>query len=224
MDLVIRPKPETFIANYYSNEEASKVINISKNSLMELPVLFAAFYGLRRSEIVGLKWDCFNFDEDVFMIRHTVTAIFLDGHITLIEEDRAKSEASIRSLPLVAPVKERLLTLREQQKKYRRLCGKSYNTDFLDYVCVDQAGNRIKPNYITCTFTALLAKAKMRIIRFHDLRHTCASLLLANGVSLKDIQAWLGHSDIQTTARYAHVDMRNKKASANTMLNVISLQ
>lgn len=59
----------------------------------------------------------------------------------------------------------------------------------------------------------------MRVIRFHDLRHTCASLLLANGVSMKQIQEWLGHSDFSTTANiYAHLDYHSKLMSADAML------
>ena len=223
MELVIRPKPETFIGSYYSKEEVKEILECSKNSKLELPILFASFYGLRRSEIVGLRWDCVNFDDDTFMIRHTVTQTYVDGHTILVEEDRAKSSSSIRSLPLVAPVKEKLLSQRKQQAEYMRICGNSYNNDYLDYICVNQIGDRIKPNYITDSFTKLLERNGLRKIRFHDLRHTCASLLVANGVSMKDIQEWLGHSDIQTTSRYAHIDMNNKKASANIMLDVANL-
>ena len=63
-----------------------------------------------------------------------------------------------------------------------------------------------------------------RKIRFHDLRHSCASLLFANGVSLKEIQEWLGHSDIATTADiYSHLDFKSKISSANLMDDVLKL-
>ena len=62
-------------------------------------------------------------------------------------------------------------------------------------------------------------------IRFHDLRHTCASLLLANGISMKEIQEWLGHSSYNTTANiYAHVDSSSKENSANTISNIFNTE
>ena len=77
----------------------------------------------------------------------------------------------------------------------------------------------MKPNFITQHFEILLAKNKLKKIRFHDLRHSCASLLYANGVSLKEIQEWLGHSDISTTSNiYTHLDFSSKVSSANAIL------
>ena len=78
----------------------------------------------------------------------------------------------------------------------------------------------ISPNYISSAFPKLLEKNGLRKIRFHDLRHSCASLLLANNVPMKQIQEWLGHSDFSTTANiYAHLDYSSKVASADAMLN-----
>ena len=77
----------------------------------------------------------------------------------------------------------------------------------------------LKPNFITQHFDILLAKHRLKKIRFHDLRHSCASLLYANGVSLKEIQEWLGHSDISTTSSiYTHLDFSSKVSSANAIL------
>ena len=72
-------------------------------------------------------------------------------------------------------MKERLLEAKKQQEENRKLCGRSYNKEYLGYVCVDVIGNLIKPNYVSSTFGKLLAKNNLRHIRFHDLRHTCAS-------------------------------------------------
>ena len=77
----------------------------------------------------------------------------------------------------------------------------------------------MKPNFITQHFEILLAKNKLKKIRFHDPRHSCASLLYANGVSLKEIQEWLGHSDISTTSNiYTHLDFSSKVSSANAII------
>lgn len=105
------------------------------------------------------------------------------------------------------------------QEHYRELCANSYCTDYPDYIYVDEMGNRIKPDYITREFPKLLAKFGLRRIRFHDLRHSCASLLLASGVPMKQIQEWLGHSDFSTTANiYAHLDYNSKISSAEALL------
>lgn len=81
-------------------------------------------------------------------------------------------------------------------------------------------GDLIKPHYVTESFPKLLKAKGMRQIRYHDLRHSCASLLLANGVPMKQIQEWLGHSDFSTTANiYAHLDYSSKLTSADAMLN-----
>ena len=87
------------------------------------------------------------------------------------------------------------------------------------YVCVNEIGDLIKPHYVTERFPKLLKANGLRHIRFHDLRHSCASLLLKNGVPMKQIQEWLGHSDFSTTANiYAHLDYSSKLLSADAML------
>ncbi len=85
----------------------------------------------------------------------------------------------------------------------------------------EEINELVKPGYITQHFPLILQKNGMRKIRFHDLRHSCASLLYANGVSLKEIQEWLGHSDISTTSNiYTHLNFNSKIASANAILGV----
>ncbi|NLO84708.1 MAG: site-specific integrase [Clostridiales bacterium] len=107
---------------------------------------------------------------------------------------------------------------------YRKLCGRSYCKDYLEYIYVDEMGSRMKPNYISCGFPILLKQNGLRRIRFHDLRHSCTSLLLANGVPMKQIQEWLGHSDFTTTANiYAHLDYKSKLSSADAMLGMLCL-
>ena len=85
-------------------------------------------------------------------------------------------------------------------------------------------GNLFNPKTLSAVFSRLLEKASLRHIRFHDLRHSCASLLLANDVPMKQIQEWLGHSDISTTANiYSHLDYKSKLTSANVMDNILTL-
>ena len=184
----------------------------------------AAFYGLRRSELLGLRWDAFDFDKDTITVRHILTEVLVDGKMQLYEADRAKTKSSLRSLPLVGQFKAQLLALREQQERNREICGNSYNTQYLGYVFVDEMGNIFKPGYVSNSFCKLLREKGLRHIRLHDLRHSCASLLLKNGVPMKQIQEWLGHSDISTTSNiYAHLDYSSKVLSASTMEGALKL-
>ncbi len=223
-DRIERPKKEHFVGSFYDANEVNRLFEISKETKLELPILFGAFYGMRRSEALGVKWDAIDFEKDTITIKHTITCADIDGKKLIIAADRTKNKSSMRTLPLVPFVKERLLELQEEQKENRRLCGRSYKKDYLGYVCVNEIGDLIKPNYVSGQFPKLLEAHGLRRIRFHDLRHSCASLLLANGVPMKQIQDWLGHSDFSTTANiYAHLDYSSKLNSAEAMLNGLGL-
>ena len=223
-DKVERPKKDRYVGSFYDADEVNALFEAAKGSKLELPILFGAFYGLRRSEAIGLKWDAIDFDQNTITIRHTVTSCDLDGKRVLVASDTTKTKSSMRTLPLVPFMRERLLALKEEQKENRRLCGRSYIKDYLEYVCVNEIGDLIKPHYVTTAFPDLLKANGMRHIRYHDLRHSCASLLLANGVPMKQIQEWLGHSDFSTTANiYAHLDYSSKLTSADAMLNGLGL-
>ena len=114
--------------------------------------------------------------------------------------------------------------VKEQQEYNQKICGDCYNQEYLGYVFVDAMGNLIQPDSVTTGFPQLLKENGLRRIRFHDLRHSCASLLLKEGVPMKQIQEWLGHSDISTTANiYAHLDSQSKNLSAWTMANTLTL-
>ena len=219
-DKVERPKKDRYVGSFYDADEVNALFEAAKGSKLELPILFGAFYGLRRSEAIGLKWDAIDFDQNTITIRHTVTSCDLDGKRVLVASDTTKTKSSMRTLPLVPFMRERLLALKEEQQENRRLCGRSYIKEYLEYVCVNEIGDLIKPHYVTESFPKLLKAKGMRQIRYHDLRHSCASLLLANGVPMKQIQEWLGHSDFSTTANiYAHLDYSSKLTSADAMLN-----
>ena len=223
-DKVERPKKDRFVGSFYDADEVNALFEAAKGSKLELPILFGAFYGLRRSEAIGLKWDAIDFDQNTITIRHTVTSCDLDGKRILVASDTTKTKSSMRTLPLVPFMRERLLALKDEQKDNRRLCGRSYIKDYIGYVCVNEIGDLIKPHYVTESFPKLLKANGLRHIRYHDLRHSCASLLLANGVPMKQIQEWLGHSDFSTTANiYAHLDYSSKLTSADAMLNGLGL-
>ena len=218
-DKVQRPRKERFEVIPYKEAELDALFRAVKGTNLELGVILAAFYGLRRSEVCGLKWSAIDFERKTITIRHTVTQAMVDGKITLIEKDRTKTKSSHRTLPLVKPFEDLLYAIRDKQDANRRICGDCYCKNYKDYVYVNEMGELIKPNYLTQAFPEFLEKNRLRRIRFHDLRHSCASLLYSQGVALKDILEWLGHSDIATTSNiYTHLDYSSKVASAEAII------
>lgn len=211
------PVPEHFQASFYNSTDMFKLLEVVKGTKLEVIVMLG-FYGLRRSEIVGLKWDAVDFEHNSISIQYTVTEYMKDGKKIIQGKPRTKNKSSRRTLPMIPPLKVKLLALKEKQETLQKYCRESYIKQYLEFICVDDIGNLIKPDYITQTFRKLLEKSGLRIIRFHDLRHSCASLLLANGISMKEIQEWLGHSTFKTTADiYAHLAFDSKLTSANAL-------
>lgn len=221
---VDRPKKNDFQPVFLDAAELQKLFKIIKGTKLELPVLVAAFYGLRRGEVCGLKWNAIDFERGCITIKRTVTSVQLSGKMQIIEQDSAKTKSSMRTLPLVGSFREYFLQVKEAQELNKKVCGNCYNYEYDGYVFVDEMGERMKPDYLTSQFPAFIQRHRMRKMRFHDLRHSCASLLLANGVPLKQIQEWLGHSDFSTTANiYAHLDYSSKLSSAQAMVGGMSL-
>lgn len=224
-DLIERPRKDKFVGSIYDAAELDVLFGIVRGLRIEMAVILGAFYGLRRSEVVGLKWNAIDFKKKTITIKHTVTEVTIDGKMITVEKDRTKTKSSYRTLPLVKPFEELLLKLKAEQEENRRVCGKTYCKDYLGYIYVNELGERIKPNYITQNFSIILNNNNLKKIRFHDLRHSCASLLYANGVSLKEIQEWLGHSDISTTSNiYTHLDFNSKISSANAIIDIFPVQ
>ena len=203
----------------YGKLDGENAFIFAERDPIELGVILAAFYGLRRSEVVGLKWDAIDFEKKTISIKHTVTQVNVDGKNITVQKDRTKTKSSYRTLPLVPPFEELLRRLKQEQLVNQKVCGAAYCKKYLDYIYVNAMGELVKPNFITQHFEIVLKNHGLKKIRFHDLRHSCASLLYANGVSLRDIQEWLGHSDIGTTSNiYTHLDYSSKVSSANAIL------
>ena len=221
---VERPRKEKFIGSFYDKKEINTLFDIIQGHPLEVAIKLAAFYGLRREEIIGLKWTAIDFENNTLTIQHTVTECNLNGKHIEVASDTAKTDSSLRTMPLVTNFREMLLAKKEKQEHYRKLCGRSYCKEYLNYIFVNEMGERWKPRYLSDGFKRILEQNGLRRIRFHDLRHTCASLLLANNVPMKKIQEWLGHSDFSTTANiYAHLDFQSKISSAEAMLTGLDM-
>ncbi len=219
------PKRQKYIAEHYNQDELNQLFEVIKGDPAEVAIILTAYYGLRRSEVLGLKWSAIDFKEKTLCIRHTVCKTVLDGQQIVVQKDTTKNKASIRTLPLIPEIEELLLETKKKQEACRKKAKGSYCKDYLDYVCVDSLGVLLKPDYLTQHFEIIIKKNKPKKIRYHDLRHSCASLLLANGVSLKEIQDWLGHSDYSTTANiYSHLEYGAKLKSAGKISETLNIK
>ena len=145
-----------------------------------------------------------------------------NGEQAIIAKDRAKNKASCRSLPLVPQFRELLLKMKAHQQYCAELCGDCYTHS--DYIFVNDIGQPYNPNYITQHFALILEKNNLRKIRYHELRHSCASLLLKNRVSMSEIQSWLGHSTYTATANfYAHLDTGANDKTGQAMADTLDI-
>ena len=170
-DKVDRPKKNSFQPVFLSAEEMQKMFEALRGTKLELPVLVAAFYGFRRGEVLGLKWDAIDFERGTISVIRTVTTITVDGKQTEIEQQSAKTKSSLRTLPLIGSFREYFLQVKEAQELNKQVCGNCYNHEYDGFVFVDELGERMRANYLTSAFPKFLESHGLRRMRFHDLRH-----------------------------------------------------
>lgn len=212
-DIVIPTSREVkFTPSCYTAQQVYDLLNVIKGDVIETAVLLAATYGLRRSEILGLTWDNVDFTNNRLQIFQT--AVKTDKG-TLYQE-RTKNKTSRRVLPLSVDVKAHLLEQYNYQQQMRLIFGSTYTDNNL--VCKRENGEPLLPNYVTKHFQIILLSNGLPKIRFHDLRHSAATILLENGFNMKEVSEWLGHCDINTTMNiYAHVGYKSKEDMAERL-------
>jgi integrase len=204
---VTLPKIEKYIPEFYSVEQLEKLMSVSKNHDLETAIILAIHYGLRRGEILGLRWRDVSFKEKSILIKNT--RVKVKSRIT----KKPKTQSSIRSYPLINNIHTHLQKVYEKQKEYKTLFGSEYIEN--DYICKYPNGKLYSTDKVSKNFRNLLKQNNMPFIRFHDIRHSTASYLLKLGLTMKEIQEWLGHSDFNLTMNtYSHIDTAMKKNAA----------
>lgn len=208
---VVLPKTERYETDYYTEAQVKDLfVALLDDPLLPL-VKITAKFGLRRSELLGLQWDSIDFERKTLTIRHTVSKV-----TEVVAKDKTKNASSRRTFPLSPEDLEIFKQAKCQEEQNRIAFGSEYQEN--QYVFKWADGHTYSPDYVSHRFNDLLKKHNLPHIRFHDLRHSCASLLITLGWTLKDIQEWLGHSDIKMTANiYAHIAMDRKKDMAASL-------
>lgn len=174
-----------------------------------------AYYGLRRSEILGLKWSAIDFKQKTVSIEHTVVRVR-----TVSAADTTKTYSSKRVLNLFDTAEKCLLKIRMEQDANRAFFKGDYkNTD--NYIFTWEDGRSYDPNYISNLFKRATKEFGRPEITLHKLRHSCASMLINKGWDIKKLQYWLGHTDTQTTLNiYAHFNRQRLNTSDNDLSEI----
>lgn len=221
-DRVKRPKKNKHISSFYTKEEILTLLDIAKDDPIYIPIVLSAYYGFRRSETLGMRWSAIDFENKTITVNHKVTELTENGKTIVYAEDKLKTKSSYRTLPLIPVVEEKLLEHKAKLERNQKLFGNSYCKEYMDYVCVDEMGKLFRPNFVSDHFGWLLKKYGLKKITFKELRHSCASMLVAEGIPMKSIQEWLGHSNFSTTADiYSHIDYHAKQQSAAAIGNAL---
>lgn len=221
-DNVVLPRKEKHIANYYTLDELNNLISFVKGKPLEPVVLLASWFGLRRGEIIGLKWDCIDFQNKTI----SIVGVMKDrGDPDKKREmyycPTPKTSSSIRLLPMPQAAIDYLSALKAKQDE-RKATDEYYNHDWDDFVCVWDNGNILTLDYVSHMFPRLSEKAGLRRLKLHELRHTNISLLLESGANMRELVDWAGHSNYSTTADiYSHIQYSAKKKLASMLENII---
>ena len=214
-DFATVPKQVKYKPTILSEEEAVDLLQKVKDTNLEIPVNLALALGLRRGEVCGLQWSDINFADKTVNICHNM--ICLDGKASI---GKTKTESSERTILMPDFLIEMLRTHKVEQAKIRLQLGSEYHNN--DLVVCKPNGDPVFTSTLSQSFHRFLEKNDIRSIRFHDLRHLNATIMLAHGVPMKIASARLGHSNIQTTMDiYTHVDVKMQVDAAEELNNAL---
>ncbi|WP_409471577.1 tyrosine-type recombinase/integrase [Streptomyces sp. HC307] len=204
------PRPRRF--EPLTADEARQFLAATRGHRLHALFELALHTGLRKGELLGLHWEDLDLDAGTAAIRRTLQRTSAGGLTTL----PTKTRASERRIALPARCLHSLKLHREQQQREREAAGTSWQRS--GHVFVTVQSGPIDPTNLSRAFATLLRKAGLRRIRFHDLRHSTATLLLEQGVELVVIKELLGHAHIGVTATvYAHVRLRLQRDAIDTL-------
>lgn len=204
------PRPRRFTP--LTAAEARQFLRAAETDRLHALYELALRTGLRKGELLGLRWEDLDLNVGTASIRHSLQRTRTGGLTAL----PTKTRASERRIALPTGCVQSLESHRERQRKERTVSGTGWKDS--DLVFATPTGGPLDPANLTRRFHGLLDRAGLRRIRFHDLRHSTATLLLEQGVDLVVIKELLGHAHIGVTAGvYAHVRLRLQRQAIDTL-------
>jgi integrase len=215
--LVTLPRSIRYVPTILSADQAKTLLGFIMGHKHEALFTVALTLGLRRGETLGLRWRDINFETSRMTVRHSLENVKGKGaRLTDTKSDKSKRELRIPQICLIA-----LERHRNSQAKQIQWAGTKWKDQ--DFVFTTSLGTPMNPDEISHVFPEVLKAAKLPKVRFHDLRHTCASLLLSLGVPAKLVQETLGHSTYQLTMdTYSHMIPALRNEVADRMDEILS--
>ena len=196
---VVLPKLKRYKAKVYDLEMIHRLLDVAKGTEMYLPILLCVTAGLRRGELLALRWHNIDFKNNVLQVRSNMVR----GEEDFIIKS-PKTEAGIRDIRVGSEV---MAVLREERKRYLEdaiMQGIGFQN--LNFVIHQKNGAPIRPDSMSQKWRRFLENNRLPSIRFHDLRHSNATALIQAGVNPRVVQQRLGHSDVNITLNtYTHV-------------------
>ena len=209
---IMVPKKEP---SFYTVEQCNALLNIIRDTPLYNMVYITFIYGLRRSELMGLKWDAIDFNNHTISIKHTVVV-----NSTVVRKDKTKNASSKRVYPMLPDIEKLLLSMKEEKENNKKIFGNCYIDN--EYVFVKADGSAYYPSYPSHELAKIIKNNNLPYIRWHDLRHSTASMLIEKGWHMKDIQDWLGHNDIGTTMNiYGHTNVHHKRDISQSLSTIL---
>ena len=216
------PKSDKKERSYLDDKEAIELINCLNHepSQFKTMVIMLIYTGMRRGEICGLKWSDVDFNNKILNIQRNILYLPNLG----IFEDTTKTESSKRAIKVSDIVIQLLQSQKISQNKKRIKCGDQWSDN--NYIFTQWNGKPIHPDSLTGWFHKFLEKHNFpEGISIHSLRHTNASLLIANGVNLTTVSKRLGHSNTATTTQiYAHAIKNADEMASDTLQNILNIK
>jgi integrase len=205
------PRVEEEEKTYLTPEQAKHFLQVAQSDQLAPLYVVALYLGLRKGEVLGLKWEQVDLEHRTLSVVGALQEI--RGKLQIV---KPKTKKSIRTLPLPGAVVQALRDHRLNQAETQLRAGGTWTKS--DFVFTTSKGTPINPSNLTRSFHALLKKAGLPQMPFHNLRHTCASLLASQGVSQRVAMEILGHSDIRLTQNiYTHVYDPSKREAVDAM-------
>jgi integrase len=199
-EAVDAPRRSTPEARTWSVSDVNAFLASASGDRWEALWRLALLTGMRRGELLALRWADIDLDAGTLSVRRTLSR----GSRSALEFGEPKTASGRRRISLPRSAVDSLRRHRRQQLETRLASGLAYEDN--DLVFATEVGRAIHPNSLNYRFRSLIDRAGVPVIRFHDIRHTCATLLLSQGIHPKVVQERLGHADIAMTMNlYSHV-------------------